>query len=110
LLVGGDAADPSIVYTIDYRWGDDAGVNDFDVLLIHGSTATLLSRTTIHGWVGSTFVSGKQAYLSAQQYIRHADNTTSSKVELHAIDLSNPSHPCDRIASEQGCVQKIPLQ
>jgi hypothetical protein len=102
LLVGGDAADPSVVYTIDYRWDGETPANDFDVLRIHGSTATLLSHTTIHGWVGSTFVSGTQAYLSAQQYILDGDNFSSSKVDLHAIDLSNPAHPRDRIASDQG--------
>src|SRR5262249_16094161 len=49
-LVGGNAADPSIVYTIDYRWGGDGPVvNDFDVVKIHGSTATLLSHTPIQG-------------------------------------------------------------
>jgi hypothetical protein len=36
LLVGGDAADPGIVYTIDHRWGDDTAVNDFDPLQLHG--------------------------------------------------------------------------
>jgi hypothetical protein len=99
LLVGGDAADPSIVYTIDYRWGDDRAVNDFDVLKIQGQAARLLSHTTIDGWVGSTFVRGTQAYLSAQQYTR---NGSSATVDLHAIDLSNPLHPRDRIASEHG--------
>jgi len=102
LLVGGNAADPSIVYTIDYRWDGETTTNDFDVLRIRGSTATLLSHTTIHGWVGSTFVSGTQAYLSAQQYIQDGNNLGSSKVDLHAIDLSDPSHPRDRIASDQG--------
>lgn len=99
LLVGGNAADPTLVYTIDYRWGDDRAVNDFDVLKLHGQTATLLSHTPIDGWVGATFVSGTQAYLSAQQY---SSSGSSATVELHAIDLSNPSHPRDRIASDHG--------
>ena len=102
-LVGGDAADPSIVYTIDYRWGDgDTAVNDFDVLRIRGGTATLLAHTPIRGWVGSTFVTGKQAYLSAQQSTRDRDGNFTSRVDLHAIDLSDPSHPRDRIASDHG--------
>jgi hypothetical protein len=102
-LVGGDAADPSIVYTIDYRWDDgEAAVNDFDVLRIHGGQATLLSHTTIHGWVGSTFVRGTQAYLSAVQYTPQTGGGSSSRVDLHAIDLSSPSHPRDRIASDHG--------
>ncbi|HEX8106405.1 MAG TPA: beta-propeller domain-containing protein, partial [Kofleriaceae bacterium] len=98
LLVGGDANDPSVIYTIDYRWNDGTSVNDLDVLRIQGSKARLLSQTPISGWVGSTFIVGTQAYLSAQEYNR---NGTGS-VDLHAIDLSNPSHPRDRIASEHG--------
>ncbi|HET7502515.1 MAG TPA: beta-propeller domain-containing protein [Kofleriaceae bacterium] len=98
LLVGGDASDPSIIYTIDYRWDGSQPVNDFDVLQIHGSTARLLSQTPIDGWVGSTFVQGKQAYMSVQRQLRDA----APAVELHAIDLTNPSRPRDRVASEHG--------
>jgi hypothetical protein len=98
LLVGGDASDPSVIYTIDYRWNDGNAINDLDVLRIHGSKATLLSQTPINGWVGSTFIVGTQAYLSAQEYRPDGRGT----VDLHAIDLSNPSRPRDRIASEHG--------
>jgi hypothetical protein len=78
-------------------------VNDFDVLRIHGSTATLLSHTTVHGWVGSTFVNGTHAYLSAQQYTPDAGSGPgSSQIDLHAIDVSNPAHPRDRVASDHG--------
>ena len=103
LLVGGNPDDPSIVYTIDYRWDSgDTPVNDFDVLQIHGSRATLLSHTTIDGWVGSTFVVGTQAYLSAEQFTWDANGYTTARIDLHAIDISNPSHPRDRIASDNG--------
>jgi hypothetical protein len=103
LLVGGDARDPSLVYTIDYRWdADQPQVNDFNVLRIQGDEATLISRTTIDGWVGSTFVNGTQAYLSAQKWIDTGDNTGHPRVDLHAIDLRNPGQPHDRIASENG--------
>jgi hypothetical protein len=98
LLIGGDASDPSVIYTIDYRWNGDSTTNDLDVLRIRGSRATLLSQTSINGWVGSTFIVGTQAYLSAQEYRQDGRGT----VNLHAIDLSNPSHPRDRIASEHG--------
>jgi hypothetical protein len=98
LLVGGDASDPSVIYTIDYRWNDGNSTNDLDVLRIHGSRATLLSQTPIDGWVGSTFIVGTQAYLSAQEFRRDG----RSVVDLHAIDLSNPARPRDRIASEHG--------
>lgn len=101
-LVGGDANDPSILYTIDYRWSDgDSPVNDFDVLRVQGSRATLLSHTPIRGWVGSTFVVGNQAYVSAEQYMQN-DRGYTVRVDLHAIDLSNPSRPRDRIASDKG--------
>jgi len=102
-LVGGDAGDPSIVYTIDYRWGDgDSPVNDFDVLRIHGGQATLLAHTTIDGWVGSTFVRGTQAYVSAQRWISTGGYSGYAKVDLHAIDLSNPNRARDRVATEHG--------
>jgi hypothetical protein len=68
------------------------------VLRIQGGVATLLSQTPIRGWVGSTFIVGTQAYLSAQDYSQDGPGT----VDLHAIDLSNPSRPRDRIASEHG--------
>jgi hypothetical protein len=102
LIVGGNEADPSIIYTIDYRWDGETATNDFDVLRLHGQAATLLSHTTIHGWVGSTFVRGTQAYVSAQQFTQDGNNGGSSRVDLHAIDLTNPAHPRDRIASDQG--------
>ena len=102
LLVGGNAADPSVVYTIDYRWDSDNPVNDLDVLRIDGDTATLLSSTPIDGWVGSTFVNGTQAYLSAEREWQNPDNTWHSRVDLHAIDLTDPSAPRDRVASDQG--------
>ncbi|MEO7733076.1 MAG: beta-propeller domain-containing protein [Kofleriaceae bacterium] len=101
LLVGGDASDPSLVYTIDYRWGSNAATNDFDVLRLHGSTATLVSQTKINGWVGSTFISGTQAYMSAQEYTQDG-NYGASRVNLHAIDLTNPAHPRDRVVSDEG--------
>jgi hypothetical protein len=103
LLVGGNASDPSIIYTIDYRWysGEDQAINDFDVLRIEGTRARLLSHTRIEGWVGSTFVRGSQAYLSAQRYTR-SGNTVRSRVDLHALDISNPNRVRDRVVSDNG--------
>jgi hypothetical protein len=102
LLVGGDASDPSVVYTIDYRWDNDTSINDLDVLKIDGDNATLLSQTPIDGWVGSTFVSGKSAYLSAERSWQDPSGEWKSRVDLHAIDLTNPWSPQDRVASDQG--------
>jgi hypothetical protein len=103
LLVGGNESDPSIIYTIDYRWnsGDDQAINDFDVLRLEGKRARLLSHTRIDGWVGSTFVRGSQAYLSAQRYTTRA-GVTRARVDLHALDISNPSRVRDRVVSDSG--------
>ena len=100
LLVGGDAADPSIVYTIDYRWENNNSVNDFDVLQLHSHSAELLSSTPLDGWVGNTFVSGKTAYMSAQIYDWNSQNNTGPSVKLHALDVSDPSSPVDRVATD----------
>jgi hypothetical protein len=96
LLVGGSDTDPSLLYTIDYRWDANVAKDDLDVVRVQGSQATLLSTTTLDGWVGTTFVRGSTAYVSAQQYTDPTTGGTGSTVQLHAIDLSNPSAPVDR--------------
>ncbi len=95
LLVGGSDSDPSLLYTIDYRWDSNVAKDDFDVVRVQGGQAALVSTTTLDGWVGNTFVRGSTAYLSAQQYT-DASGGYSSTVQLHALDLSNPSAPVDR--------------
>ena len=96
LLVGGSESDPSLLYTIDYRWDSNIAKDDFDVVRVQGSWATLLSTTTLDGWVGNTFVRGSTAYLSAQQYVDPTTGGSGSSVALHAIDLTDPSAPVDR--------------
>ena len=98
LIVGGDANDPSTVYTIDYRWDGTTAKNDFDVLSLGTSTATLRSSITLDGWVGNVIVRGTTAYTSAQLYDWN-NNDTSPAIELHAIDVSDPDSPVDRVAS-----------
>lgn len=100
LIVGGSKADPSLLYTIDYRWADGEAHDDFDVVRVSGDVAELLSTTPIDGWVGQVFVRGAKAYFSAQQYTSTAGRY-SSKVSLHALDLSDPSAPVDRVSSSQ---------
>jgi hypothetical protein len=95
LLVGGSDSDPSLLYTIDYRWDSNVAKDDFDVVRLWGGQAMLVSTTTLDGWVGTTFVRGSTAYVSAQQYA-NANGYYSSSVQLHAIDLTNPSAPVDR--------------
>jgi len=96
VLVGGSTTDPSLLYTIDYRW--DSQTNDFDVVKVQGSKAYLQSRTPLDGWVGTVFLSddGNTAYTSTQFY-----SYVSGKpnMELHQIDLTNPMKPVDSVAS-----------
>jgi hypothetical protein len=99
LIVGGSDADPSILYTIDYRWDSNIAKNDFDVLKLHGNKAELLSKTTLDGWVGSTFVRGQRAYMSAETYDANGYGYDSTHVSLHALDLTNPRAPVDRAST-----------
>ena len=89
ILVGGSATDPSIIYTIDYRWYSNHGGNEFDVLKLSGDKAYLQGRMQIPGYVGSTFVRGDKAYMSVQQYID--DRYEKSIVQLYQLDTANPS-------------------
>jgi hypothetical protein len=105
-LVGASSEDPSILYTIDYRWGDDNNPrNDLDVVKLDGGRAYLQSVTTLDGWVGNVVVQNDIAYASAQEY--EWANTPSGGVytppfvELHQIDLSNPQAPVDRVATKR---------
>jgi hypothetical protein len=99
LIVGGSTDDPNLLYTIDYRWNGDQTHDDFNVLRVNGDTAELVSTTTLDGWVGSTFVRGKVAYMSAQQYADPSTGVSDSTVQLHALDLSDPARPVDRAST-----------
>ena len=104
ILVGGSASDPSVLYTIDYRYDTNAGppVNDLAVVKLSGDKAYLQSRTALDGWVGNVFVRGSTAYMSTQKFVTtYTANNPQPGVELHQIDLSDPAHPVDRIASGQ---------
>jgi hypothetical protein len=88
LLVGASASDPSLIYTLDYRWSGDSSVNEFDVLKLAGDTAYLQSSVLLPGWVGNTFVRGNRAYMSSQSYTQD-----SSAVSLVELDLTDPRAP-----------------
>ncbi len=47
LLVGASDSDPSLIYTIDYRWSGDSSINEFDVLKLSGDKAYLQSRVLL---------------------------------------------------------------
>jgi hypothetical protein len=100
LLVGGSDRDPNLLYTIDYRWDGSVAKDQFDVVrVIGGGLAELVSSTTLEGWVGSTFVRGQVAYLSAQEYSDPNTGGSGTTVRLHAIDLRDPAAPVDRAST-----------
>jgi hypothetical protein len=99
VLVGGLDSDPTVLYTIDYRYFNGGTTqNDFNVVKLFGDKAYLQSRTSLDGWVGNVFVrdNGKTAYMSTEFYV---PTTNMSDMELHQIDLTNPRAPVDRVAS-----------
>jgi hypothetical protein len=96
VLVGGSSTDPSTLYLIDYQWYSNQQTNVLDVVHVSGSVATLVSSTPLDGWVGNVFVQGTTAYTSTQIY---SPTGNSPPLELHQIDLSDPSHPVDQVAS-----------
>lgn len=88
MLVGASDSDPTLIYTLDYRWYGTNSVNDFDVLKLDGDLAYLQSSVSLPGWVGNTFVRGNKAYMSSQSY-----DATDSAVRLVELDLSDPRNP-----------------
>jgi len=94
MLVGGSSTDPSILYTSDYQWTGTTSINTFNVVQVSGNTATLRGSLTLDGWAGNIFVRGNTAYTSVQVY-DETSSDYSSWVELHQIDLSDPSNPVD---------------
>lgn len=101
ILVGGSTADPSLLYTIDYRWTQDSERNDFNVVRISGDVATLVSTTSVDGWMGTPFFSGGKAYFTVQRYDQSTGSNAGPALSLHALDLSNPAAPVDRVSSDQ---------
>jgi hypothetical protein len=104
IFVGASSTDPSLIYTIDYRWNSSNNqFNELDVLKLDGQLAYLQSQTQLDGWVGNVIVQGTTLYTTAQQYDWTVNGTGKPPiVELHQIDLSNPQRPADRIATQGG--------
>jgi len=98
MLVGGSQTDPSVIYTIDYRWDSNVSspINELDALKIKDGLAYLQSRTPLDGWVGEVFVRGSSAFTTVQKYVQ---TSKEPGAELHQIDLSVPIKPVDRVAS-----------
>jgi hypothetical protein len=100
VFVGTSETDPTIIYTIDYRYWGERTTNDFAVLRLDGRRAYLQSVVEIPGYVGNTFVRGAKAYASAQTW---DDKWTTSKMQLWQIDLTDPQHPvATQTAATQG--------
>jgi hypothetical protein len=87
-LVGGSEDDPSVIYTMDYRWDGQNTTNDLAVLKLVGDKAYLQGHVAIPGSTGGVFVRGSTAYFSAQRW----DQTTNN-IQLFQVDLSDPQNP-----------------
>jgi len=104
ILVGASETDPSLLYTMDYRWFDGNAKDQLAVVKVQDGLAHLQSVTDLDGYAGTTFVRGNTAYLSTQRYPDYKAGTTTNQgptMNLHQIDLGNPKHPVDRVASDQ---------
>lgn len=104
LLVGASSSDPSILYTVDYRWSGTTNQNDFAVVKVIGNLAHLQSTTTIDGWVGNVFVRNDKAYMSAERYVdtgMPGSPANGPRVSLHELDLTDPHAPVDRVSTEK---------
>ena len=102
IFVGASPTDPTLIYTIDYRWDSSSNVfNELDVLKLDGGLAYLQSQTQLDGWVGNVIVQGSTLYTTAQQYDWQV-NGQLPLVELHQVDLTNPQQPVDRVATQGG--------
>jgi hypothetical protein len=87
-LVGGSEDDPSLIYTMDYRWDGTRTTNELAVLKLSGDRAYLQGHVSIPGATGNVFVSGSTAYFSAQTWEQNQTN-----VQLYQVDLSDPREP-----------------
>jgi hypothetical protein len=101
IMVGASATDPSLVYTIDYRWYGDTTKDELSVVKIKGDKAYLQGSTLIDGYVGQVFVQGNKAYASAQRYYYEGDTYKGPRVQLHEIDVTDPKAPVDRVSTEK---------
>jgi hypothetical protein len=90
ILVGASETDPSLLYTMDYRWTGDRLENSLAVVRLQGDRAYLQSSIAIPGWVGNTFVRGNIAYFTAQTY---DSSTLTTSLSLYQVDLTRPTAP-----------------
>jgi hypothetical protein len=100
ILVGASETDPSVLYTIDYRWSGNQSLNDFDVVKIVGDKAILQSIVEIPGWVGATYFANNHAYMSVEHYAQ--PDYTGPQVQLYQLNLRDPQRPTAQISTKDG--------
>lgn len=104
VLVGGPP-DPSILYTVDYRWNGQEVENDLAAVQLRGDRAALAGEVAIEGWVGRVLVRGTTAYLTAITYPRAANGSKGAptylppELRLHQVELADPLAPTDAATS-----------
>jgi hypothetical protein len=91
-LVGASETDPSLIYTVDYRWNGSSSESELAILELGEDRATLRGSLGLEGWVGNVLVRGETAYATVY-------GEKDGSLRLHAVDLSDPTSPVDR-ASE----------
>jgi hypothetical protein len=103
ILVGADANDPTILYTMDYFWDDASDWhNELCAVQIQGSKAYLLSSVSLGGWVGRVVTQNDVVYMSVQSNGYNDAGVYTSTVQLHQVDMTNPSSPVDSASAAQG--------
>ncbi|GAC1554729.1 MAG: hypothetical protein NVS3B10_16020 [Polyangiales bacterium] len=99
VLVGASETDHSLLYFIDYRWYDGKPGDSLAVAKLDDDKAYLQGTVDLDGWTGRVLVRGNTAYLSAEHY-ETPSSYTGPKVNLHAVDMTDPTHPVDRVSSD----------
>ncbi|HEX8793757.1 MAG TPA: beta-propeller domain-containing protein, partial [Polyangiaceae bacterium] len=102
VLVGASSSDPSMLYFADYVWDGNDERDQISVCQLSGGLCYLQSVTQMDGYVGNVIVQNDRAYTTVQEYDwmwQNGGTQSPPYTELHQVDLSNPSHPVDRIAT-----------
>jgi hypothetical protein len=105
-LVGASSEDPSVLYFADYNWNGQNENDAIAVCQVSGGKCYLQSYTPLDGYVGSVIVQNDKAYMTVQEYDWMWEGGPNGGVqqqpyvELHQLDLTNPSVPVDRISTD----------
>jgi len=103
ILVGSMDSDPTVLFTMDYFWGSDGSGHDrLSAVRVQGDKAYLLSTVPLDGWVGRVITQNNVAYMSVESSGYSQDAGYWSNVQLHQIDMNDPSNPVDTASAAQG--------